>query len=530
MSNDNIVFRRHPDYIAMEPIWRKMRVLLSGSEVVKQWDVCHTHGEPGIETFLLKPPGEEERQYNYFVYSARYSDFVSRTKQILEGLLFYRDPVLQLPAAMQPLLTNVDMSGMGIVEFAKHVAGEILTMNRGGIYVDYPVVKKPMTRAEAERKGYRSFLKFIPVEKIFDWEYTIIDNVRTITKVFIAEETDDDFTSGTWKLVRVLSLEPDGNGNWIYYNTLYEVQWTRELSLKRIVKSFLSFSELGGDKDSTSGYMGTEVQRMAPQQADGSYFNKIPFWFTSLVYNQFHMEKSPLNDVADANIAHYRICADIQSALFHCAHPTPIFCGFNFTKGQQVLLGDLQGISSTNEKANAKYLELTGKSISELRAERDSILKDLAALGARSLSSISANSQTTAETSQINASGDTAILNTLAGTMDSILTQALRVMAAWQGVDPTKVSVSMNREFMPFRLASNTIAVLLNSVLQKAMPVEDFVDILQTGGIIRQSTTIPDYLNRLKNPAVTLGKSAGTDAGGSDTIPQAGIGEGSTQA
>jgi hypothetical protein len=533
-SNDPplIEFRRHKDFIMMRWLWKKMRLLLSGSEVVKYWDISFTHGEPRMETFILRPVGEEDAQYNFYVYSARYSDFISRTKAILEGLLFYRSPIMKVPEGMSEYLSNIDMTGTSLVEFAKMVAGEILTMNRGGLYVDYPFIPEGTAYTKAERmaKDIRPFTKFARAERCFYWEYSVINNVRTLSRVDIAEDTDEDTSEEEWHLVRSLTLElNEETGKYEYWNSLYTVSWTKELSKPTLLRQFKLFFQLGDpDSENNSGYLGQLYSRVKPLKDNGTAFDHIPFWFTSLVYDQTHMDKSPLNEVADANIAHYRLCADIQSALFHCAHPTPVFSGFHFDDDKhKVVLGSMQGISSPDPGASAKYLELTGNSISELRAERDAVIKELAALGARSLSTAAVNSQTAAETTQINASGDTAVLNTLAGTMNSIFIQALKVMAEFQGEDTSGITFDMNREFMPSKLASNEIAVLLNAVLQKAMSIEDFIEILQTGGTLRQSISAQEYVSRLQKPSIAVGASAGT-TGVTDSIPQAGMGEGST--
>lgn len=528
------VFCRHQDYIMMEWLWKKMRLLLSGSEVVKTWDISIMKGKPDLRTFLLKPADEPDEQYAFFVYSARYSDFVSRSRDILDGLLFYRDPLVKVPGALKAYLSNIDMNGTSLVEFAKNIAGEILTINRGGLYVDYPTVPEGLTQKQAIERGARPFMKFETAERVFYWEYHVIDNMRVLTRVDIAEETDDDWDKMNWHLIRSLTLERNPEtGAWEYWNTLYEVQWSKELERpKGFMPQFKLFHQLGSSGKEGSGYLGTVYSRVCPRKQNEEPFSRIPFWFTSLVYDQLHVDKAVLNAVADANIAHYRISADIQSALFHCAHPTPVFCGFDFTGKDKVLLGSLQGITSNKENARAYYLELTGQSIAELRKERDSIVSDLAALGARSLSVANASSQTAATTTEINSSGDTAVLNTLAGTMDSILTAALKVMAEFQGEDPEQVSLDMNRDFMPSKLASNEIAVLLNAVLQKALPIEDFIEILTSSGTMRQSITTDEVIKRLRNPPVQVGvqkNAANNTPGSADAVAAGGLGEGSTQ-
>jgi hypothetical protein len=105
-------------------------------------------------------------------------------------------------------------------------------------------------------------------------------------------------------------------------------------------------------------------------------------------------------------------------------------------------------------------------------------------------------------------------------------------MAEFQGVDPAQISLDMNRDFMPSKLASNEIAVLLNAVLQKALPIEDFIEILTSSGTMRQSITTDEVIKRLRNPPVELGaekNAANNTPGSADAVTAGGLGEGSTQ-
>jgi len=477
VSSSNLL-AKHVDYDALAWSWKKIRMLCAGNDVVKSWDVTNTHGTPGNQTFLLRPPGQTDEEYAFYVFNTRYFNAPSRTLDVLLGLFFYRDPLVYAPEGLDETVQNIDMLGSSLVDFAKKTSTEIMAVGRCGILVDYPRIPdgEGLTLAAIERKSIRPFLTFFYAEDIYNWEHTIINNVRTITRIVLRENHVDD------SLIRVLELVPQNFDEfgvptlWQYRSRLYELLATKET---RFIKKGERFKAMLLDD-------------VTPTMSDGSTFDYIPFEFAGLKYEQAEIQKPTLLDICDLTVDHYRKSADISSALFHCAHPTPIFSGFKFDKGQQVRLGAQQGISSTDSSAHASYLELNGQSITEIRKERDSVATELASLGARLLSS-GGDANQTAETSRIKASGDTAVMNILASTMGQLMTRLLTIMAAWKG-ETGSISVDMNKEFMPYRMDSQDILALINGVVNNTIPIQDVLEAFKNGGVIAPSRTLKDYL------------------------------------
>lgn len=329
----NALMKEHADYQAMSWRWRKMRILIAGEDAVKTWDISHTKGEPSLQTFILRPPGQDFDHYRYSVYSSRFLNLTARTADVLSGFLFYRSPVINVPEDMEDLLQNIDMMGTPLEEFAKTVAKEALSIGRGGILADYPDVPEGVqyTRGEAQAAGMRPFLKYYYAEQIFNWEYSVINNVRVLTKVFIDESFNDPLEDSARNIIRVLELEPDPeNGGWRYRNSLF-IQGESEEHNRGDIRARAT----GTRRAAKNGKL---ARSAIPLTDAGRPFSELPFQFVAPQYDQQNIEKAPLSDVADLNIEHYRKSVEISSALFHCAHPTPIFCGFQFTKGQLSLI------------------------------------------------------------------------------------------------------------------------------------------------------------------------------------------------
>lgn len=488
--------KEHADYKAMSWRWKKMRILLAGEDAVKTWDIQHTRGGPSLQTFILCPPGQEKAHYDFSVYSARFLNLTARTSDVLTGFLFYRPPFIAVPSDMDSMLNNIDLSGTPIEEFAKNVAKEAITLGRGAILVDYPDVSdgQVYTKKMAADNSVRPFVKYYYAEQIFNWEFSVINNVRVLTRVLLDETYDNEEFSDTARtVIRELLLEySEEHGDWIYRNTLY-VEGANAEFIRGDIRARLT----GGRKAKE----GTVQRTSVPILANGKPLNTLPFQFVAPQYDQVNILKGPLSDVADLNVEHYRKSVEISSALFHCAHPTPIFCGFTFTKGQDVLLGSRQGISTPNESAHASYLELNGQSITEIRKERDAVLIEAASMGARIGASSSKSQNETAEAARLKSSGETSVLYTLTSSLDQIFLKVLGIMAMWMDSDPKEVTVAFNREYMPYRLEGNDINALVNAMKEGTLSYEDFLDILKTGGVMRQSRTLKEYLEGIKETA-----------------------------
>lgn len=469
--------------------WDKLRLIAEGSDALKEWDVEHSLGKPDKYAFLIRPPAQELDEYKFYVYNTRFFNAFERTVEVLIGFFFYRDPKVNIPSSMQPIMDNIDRRGSTFLDFAKKTAYEILRVGRCGVLVDYPrvVTERALTKADAKKLGLRPFLRFYKTEDIMNWEFTIIDNVRTLSRVVLRELVGPYAWTQT-ALVRVLELVPEDADEfgvptaWHYQSSLFQLEKTKETFFMKRTGDMFNSAEL--------------LDQASPTKADGSFFTEIPFRFAGLTCDQTEVQRPPLLDIANLNIDHYRKSADISSALFHCAHPTPIFCGFTFDNNQTVRLGARQGITTKDPAAHASYLELNGQSITEIRKERDSIMMELSSAGAKIMINASAGSNQTAETSRIQASGDTAIMNTLSSTLSQFFTQLLTIMGQWLQ-EAAAITVNMNREFLPYKMESQDILALVNAVMNDVIPMSDVLEALKNGGMVSPTRDLTAYVAEL---------------------------------
>src|SRR3954471_10142942 len=74
--------------------------------------------------------------YDEMIARSSYTNFVGRTVDGLEGLIFRKDPSITVPPRYKPRLENINNSGDNISTFAKKVCREVISFGRVGILID----------------------------------------------------------------------------------------------------------------------------------------------------------------------------------------------------------------------------------------------------------------------------------------------------------------------------------------------------------------------------------------------------------
>jgi hypothetical protein len=163
---------------------------------------------------------------------------------------------------------------------------------------------------------------------------------------------------------------------------------------------------------------------------DGDNFlRRIPFIFVNPLDLSPAVYKSPILDIVNANIAHFRLSADYENGLFLTAQPTPVVSGwpdgtpsnFRFGGGNIWLLP---------EGAKAEILEFHGDGLQSL--ERALIAKEnqIAELGAHLLQSAESAPET-AQAVRIRQHDQTSVISSIARTISDAFKLAIEIACKW---------------------------------------------------------------------------------------------------
>ncbi|URC15371.1 portal protein [Paraglaciecola Antarctic JLT virus 2] len=315
---------QHKLYKRAEPMRKLVRDCVKGSSAIKSARRTDSAENEGIHNlmgsqYLPVPNPNDNSQDNidrYIAYKMRacYINFTGYTKDGLLGMVARKPTEVELQPSIEYAVDNIDGSGMSLQGLTQSVISNLLEAGADGLLVDFAVSDGGNLLQTA---GLRAMIKEYPAESIINWRYTTINNVDVLTMVALAEEvekiSDDGFSVVDCTYTRVLLINEDGNYIQRVYNEDDELMVNRE-----------------GESD------------IFVTKLDGTNCKEILFQFVGSENNDSTPDKSPLYDVAEVNIAHYRNSADFEDSSFLVGQPTPVFSGLTESWVKSMMKGGIQ--------------------------------------------------------------------------------------------------------------------------------------------------------------------------------------------
>ena len=322
-------------------------------DAAPQWDVVTDciKGQKQVkskrELYLPKPTGDldpvyAEKRYDAYLTRASFYNSTGRTTDGLVGQVFSKPPKTELPPTLEPYLGDIDGYGTSLAQQSKLTLKQNVSVGHGGLLVDFPKTTEVITVADIQSKRLRPRILNIPADKIINWRMVNIGGESKLEMVVLAEEkiiSDDGFEIETEPRWRELRLNSDENGLYVTATVWKE-----------------NNGEIGNNKEQF-------IIESGPDRivADGRDMDTIPFVFFGALNNEPTIDKPPMLDLANLNIAHYRNSADYEEAIFVVGQPTPVFTGLtqdwvdNNIKGK-VILGSRSAVGLP-EGATAELLQ-----------------------------------------------------------------------------------------------------------------------------------------------------------------------------
>jgi len=288
--------------------WQKVRDCDEGSDAIKKRSKGDSKtstltGRPG--TAYLPAPNatdvsaENIEQYEAYLERAGFVNFTGHTKEGMLGLVFRKETLCELPPSIDYLKDNANGGGLSSDQMIKDVAGDVLGLGRYGLLVDYPQAPPELTEDAVRQLNLRANILAYPAETVINWRTETFGGVNMLTMVVLREPTEkqvDEFSFTEVMYHRVLLLK-DG----VYVQNLYNEEG------KLVVYKT-------GEVDEDGEYIFSGD--MVPRNFEGGVWNEIPFMFVGSINNDPTVDKSPLYDIAEVNIAHYRNSADYEESSF----------------------------------------------------------------------------------------------------------------------------------------------------------------------------------------------------------------------
>lgn len=405
------------------------------TEARRRWiiiDDCYAgqmHIKRRREHYLPRPNPEditEEniKRYESYISRAVFYNVVRRTLKGLVGICFVRAPDIVVPDDLEPIVLDADGTRTTLIQQAKFACRMVIGKGRCGIFVDYPSLGRPLTIAEVEAGTVRPTIRAYAPEKVINWR-TSVRGGQTILSLVVIEEkyviTDDGFKRTFGRQWRVLRLEGMvGVG----------APSTDPVSFDPSVGQYV----VEIYRDTQGNNLTQPFATYRPTDADGKRLDFIPFIFAGCEDNSPEVDDSPLYDLAELNLAHYRNSADYEESVFIVGQPTPVFAGLskdwvNVVLKGKIYLGSRAAIPlPVGATASLLQAQPNGLAFEAMKHKE----AQMVAIGANLIDSSKA--PRTATETLIDDTNESSVLETCGDNVSDAITQALLWCCLFQGI------------------------------------------------------------------------------------------------
>lgn len=443
------------EYDAARSRWRLVRDVCKGSEAIK-----HCGDE-----YLPRPNAQDKTDQNlarFDSYLARavFYNATGRTKNSLVGAVFRTWPTLNVPAALDYVATDIDGQGVSVYQQSQSVIGHLLETGRHGLLVDYPSVEAgTVSMADRAARGIRATVTSYVAEAIINWRTRLVGGQHLLSLVVLHEtydtDTDDGFGMETKDQYRVLKLDEAG----LYVQEL----WRNE-----------------------GGWAPVEVKQ--PTDGRGARWTVIPFQFLGSENNDSSIDDSPLYDMAEINIGHYRNSADYEDSAYLLGQPQLVMSGldeqwYRMLQDEGIYFGSRAPIPLP-VNASAALLQTAPNTM--IKEAMDAKEDQMVALGARLIERGSATK--TATQSASDSAAEHSVLSLLVSNVSEGYSQVLEWIGLFENATGEAI-YKLNQDFTQITLDATILTGLFNAVQGGQLPQADFWQYLRDRGVIDPEKT-----------------------------------------
>lgn len=466
----------HKEYDKHKWQWKRCRDVIAGKDALLQNGLSRErftgslyNPNFNVDVYLPRLVNQTDQEYMAYADRAAFFNATGRTLDALTGLIFAKAPQWSLPTAIERYADDITLTDTNLREFAEQVVEQQLAVGRVGIMVDYPAdAPTNISIAAAEALNLRPFLRWYAAENIINWRTTFIRGVEVLTLVVLKETVEvrqNEFSSEDVDQYRVLDMTPEG----------YRVRVMNE--------------------------DGAILSETFPLQR-GARMQYIPFIILGCNSATTAVQKPPLLDMVDTNIAHYRNSADYEHGLHFTGLPTPYVAGVQLQDGQTLSVGSMAAWVFPDPSAKADYLEFKGDGLETLRNAMKDKEQRMAVLGARMLMSDTRGSEAVG-TMELRTAAERSFLASIARAASDSIAKALNIMAAWVGA-PEDAKFDLNYDYGASRIQPQMLQQLIAAYQTDAIPLSVLFENLQRGEIISQAMTFEDYEAQLDDAGPSI--------------------------
>lgn len=455
MDHNNFgVATEHKEYSRRKRQWTLIRDCLEGEDAIKMKG----------EVYLPKPRGYSKERYEAFKVRAEWDNYSRRVLTGLQGLVFRKKPTITYPDKLKPIIDNIDRRGTSLFRFASSTFKDSLPVTFGGLLVDMPP-STATTELEAEKDGIVPYFRYYSAESIINWKTINVNGVEKLGMIVLKETYEDEVIGNEF-----------AHEEKIQYRVLDIMEGYYRVRVFKV-----------DDRKPNE----PEVKTI-PVTIKGKQETEIPFFF--------FFENTPVTpyflDLAKANISHYRKTADYNNGVHLTTIPTGWITGHEKTtfedgSEEEVGLGEDEFLFIAEPDAKVGTLCYAGEGLTHAEKSIDVSMSNMAVLGSRLVVTEKGTSES-ADSAKIHRAGENASLADLANIFSDAITNALKTIARWQGIEGV-VNFRLCTDYDTLSFDPNAINSIANLSREGKYPLPYIYATLNNGEYTPEGSTLEEY-------------------------------------
>ena len=450
--------------MGVESVSSTVSKMLGEAEPVRDIIKGGAHMRSRGKVYLPKFPVESAEDYKARKDSTWLFNGVKKARDDISGRVFEKPVVLaDQEGQLFEWCQNIDLEGRDLSNFA----ADVFKASLGGpgisfIMADAPPRSEAVTRGQADAMGLRPYLVGLSLEQVVGWKWELANNAPVLTQFRIMEEvedeTRDEYSDDTVQQIRVLSLE-DG---------------------RVIVRLFRK-----NDKDKWVQH-GDDMPTDFPQIYVAPVYTGRTGFFTA---------EPPLAEIAELNLAHWRVQSDKSNCLHKSLSPLLFMKQMaDLGDGGDVVVNSAGfGFTASSDNADMKWVEITGAGIEAGSNELEEIKDQMKQMGLQLISERIGVSTATGDS--IDEGKTVTRIRMWADDLKDSIEIALGWMAEIGGIEAdTEVVVSKDFGVLGNLPMSDVKDMYLSSVISK----ETYIKEAQRRGVLDESVNPDDEGERVE--------------------------------
>jgi hypothetical protein len=445
--------------------------------------------------YLPKEEAEESDAFNSRLARSFLLNAFRRTVQKLAGEVFSKaiDIPEKLPEDIRGWLKDVDLSENDITEFSKQMFQDGIIDGIVHVLIDLPEIEtklddngkvvfldvaegetegvwRMLTLETMKAKGWRPYWIQITAKNLIGWRWEKINGEKVLSQIRVAEITEEaDGKYGVKEVERIRVINKDTWEVWIFKeNEKHQKEWILETQ-------------------------GTHNRGYIP----------LVSWIIGESMSEM-TATPPLSDLADLNLAHWQSASD-QRNILHYARMITYFgklLGIEpgaKNQNQKAIMGANVLIHATDESADLKVVEHSGKAIEAGRNDLKDLEVQMSKYGLGLIMGTKSGTQTATEKAIDTAESDST-LKSWAISYQFFMNRCIAMSAKMAGIEDELEQVKVNTDFKSF-LRSMEITALCEAFVDGLLPRELVIEELQRRGVIKEDIDFVDIMKMLNAEA-----------------------------